>query len=198
MYNIKTTLPSVSISTLLSLTLIACGSDNEDSPISSKKYDCKSIIEQVNLPTLTTKLSATGQLSCKQLYGYPTLEFTDGVNEIAISQFISTKVFDSDLVVGTITINLQNATEHIVGTDATNGAVDCINTYDINTPITIYSSSAFSDISISDYQLKNSTCPSWVQSNDYETKVTRMTMTEEATITDDKGVVSTFSSYLNY
>ena len=213
MNNIKKTTLAITLFSLLSVGFTGCGSDAEEAidaalnngtstggstVTPSGSYDCEQVIEHPGHPTMTMRLSASGKLVCTEVYGYPELEFIDDVNELVVSQLISTEVFDSNYASGTATTNLAEGTEHIVGTDSTHGSVDCINTYDVPLPITFYSASDVEEFYIDDYQLTNTTCPSWINDDDEYEEPTRVSMSSDIVITDSRGETSTISTYFSY
>ena len=228
MNNIKKTTLAITLFSLLSVGFTGCGSDAEEAvnealngntgntentineivndntggnstTLPQGSYDCENTDEAFG-KTFTNNISATGKLSCSQFAGYPELEFTEGVNEMIISQLISTETFDSDIGSGTFTINLQDKTEHIVVTDSIYGSADCTITYDIDLPLTIYDPSMLENFYLEDeYQILNSTCPEWMdEDNDENTEPSRAVMTQETTITETSGDISTVSSYNSF
>ena len=181
------------------VTPISTIDDNITITSTDSSYNCENI-QEYNGKTFTIKLSTTGKLQCNDLYGYPELEFTEGVNELKVSQLISTIVSDSNSSFCTSTTNLAKGTDHIVGNDPIYGAVDCVNTYDVTLPFTFYSANDIQNFTLTNYyQLINSTCPSWVNDNTlkYE-EPSHSSLTEERVITETSGDISTISFYLNF
>lgn len=185
-----------------SMAFNGCGSsdstDSTDLPNAIVEYSCEStqIFDGINI---TMKLGANGNLTCDDLYGYPELQFIDNVNEMVINQLISSSTVTSNTHgSGTTTINLQEGTETIKGTDPENGSVDCVNTYDVPTPLYIYDAEELQNIYLDDYQLISTTCPAWVnEDDDSEDDIYEGTYTENITITETSGTVSEISSYVS-
>jgi len=227
MNNIKKTTLAITLFSLLSVGFTGCGSDAEEAvnealngntgntentineilndntggnstTLPQGSYDCENTYEFFG-GTFTSKLSASGKLTCSQLYDNPELEFAEGINEIVVSQLISTSTLDSDLATATFSVNLQEKTSHFIITSSVYGTADCRETYDIDLPLTITSVNELENFDISEYQVVSSTCPDWMnEDHDDDPEPTRATVSEEITITDSTGNISTISSYYNY
>lgn len=212
MNNIKTVSVSLVVASIVALS--GCGSDSVSTVVDglsggdasstgtegvtpSSSYDCSYDLVHPGTPTVTTSLSATGELTCSQEAGYPELKFKDGVNEISVTQLVSTQVVDSDAGVATVTYDLQAGTEHLVGSHPKYGKVDCVTRYDVELPLNVYSADNLNAFDFYNYQKLSTTCPDWVDNED-DYNPTRMSMTAETTITDSSGKTSTISSYLHY
>lgn len=182
-------------------TPIVAGDDSEnggvDAPIVA--YSCEESMSYGG-QTVTLKLGANGNLTCDDSYGYIELAFANGVNEMVVSQITSTTSFDSSYGSGSGTINYQEGTETIIGTDDEHGSVNCTNTYDIPLPLHIYDAEEFEYLSIYNYQRIDTDCPDWVNddSDDYDDDIGSFTYSENITITETSGTVSEVSLYQSF
>ncbi len=203
-------LMSLSVAAVLALSFSGCGSDSDsdggDSSSGSDPivaYECEASQSYEGI-TITMKLGANGNLKCEKPYGYPELQFVDGVNQMEISQIIASSSFTSKSHGnGTSVENLKEGTETIKGTDPKNGSVNCVNTYDVPLPLYVYDADELQNFYLDDYQLLSTTCPDWVNEDDddydddYENDVDEGTYTQNVTVTETSGTVSKISSYMS-
>jgi hypothetical protein len=151
----------------------------------------------------TFKLGADGSLACEMSYGVPVLTFANG-NGMDISQLVSVTKITTIYGNGTYTIDVEHGTETIVASSPEYGSANCVNTYDIPTPISVYEASDLEHFDISVYQLIRTTCPDWVNDDyDYDTDDDDETdvsgsFTENVTVTETSGKVSKISSYTSF
>ena len=208
------TFVSLGVATALVLSFVGCGgggggsshsNDNGGSdavgnggngvePIAA--YSCEAT-QNYNGKTITMKLGANGSVTCDKAYGYPQLKFIDGVNEMVVKQLISHVTFNSKgNGNGTMDINLKEGTETIKGSDPQHGSVNCVNTYDVPTPLNIYDANKLLISSLHAYQRIGTTCPDWVNAKDDANEDVRdFTLNLDITATETSGKVSKISSY---
>jgi hypothetical protein len=132
---------------------------------------------------------------------YADFILADNANQLVMTQIttIDTGSFDDANGKGTYTAtrDLAKGTSHLVGTSDTNGAFDCVQTYDVGTmPKTIYSTENFWQFMYLDgFQKINTTCPAWLENNTNNDTAGNMESVTTSTVTDDTGRVSTVKIY---
>lgn len=162
-------------------------------------YTCEDTLTVAG-QTMVMKLGANGNLACDNSGVYRQLVFANGINGMEIQQLTSTKVFNSNTTgSGTTTTDLQAGTERLQGTHPDHGSVDCVNTYDVPTPLSVYNPEDLEGFYLDGYQLIDTTCPDWVNDdedgNDEDDYYGNMTLTENTIITETSGTVSKLSTY---
>jgi len=211
MYKMK--LIGLGLTTVLALSFNGCGSDSSDgdsggssgdSGSSSQlvSYSCEGSMSNMGM-TVTSKMGANGNLTCEELSfngnSFTSLAFKSGTNEMIIDQIIATSEASSSEGTGTTKINLKDGTETLKGTDPDHGSVDCVNTYDVPSPLYIYDATDLENFYLDDYQLISTTCPDWVNDDDDfdDDEFVQGTFTQNATITETSGAVSEISTYMS-
>ena len=191
----------ISLVLLTSLGFSGCGSDSETKTSSDNSVDVSlldvgepivSYTCEASGNTMSIKSGANGNFICTDINGYPELRFIDGKNEMIITQAVIDYEFNSNESNAKATVDLQSGTENIVVTESKYGSVDCVNKYDIELPLYIYDAKKFEYFNIQDYQLLSTTCPNWVNENDYN-NLKKFKMLENAVVTEVSGDISKMS-----
>jgi hypothetical protein len=160
-------------------------------------FTCEST-QEFGGTTYVFKLGANGSLACETTYGVPVLTFANG-NGMDINQLVSVTKFTTSIGNGTYTIDVQHGTETIVASSSEYGSANCVNTYDVPTPISVYEASDLQHFDISAYQLVRTTCPDWVNEDDEtDDEEVSGSFAENVTVTETSGKVSKISSYTSF
>jgi len=202
-------LMSLSLSIAAALMLTACSVDSSDDSSSdnavedpakitpSAKYTCEKTADGE-----TNKWGADGDLKIECDAKRGVLVFNDNINEIKISQVVTTMTVDfveadGEKVVATVINNLKEGTKTIKGNSSKDGDVNCVEKFDtsVTLPETVSDTNRIGNFVYFEHMEKtNTTCPDWIDDeDDSEPKSAKFQM--NSIITDENGKVSHYSTY---
>jgi hypothetical protein len=195
-------------------SLVGCGDSNDsdvnsnDSDVSGGNINFSPITPLTDETTyqngaysITVKVGAEGNFKAGTPNNYPVVGFAENVNEIEIAQLIYHMAVDSKKEgSANIVTDLKAGTQTIEGSHPEYGSVKCVNTYDVELPMTIYS---VIDLLIFDldskYQRIDTTCPDWVNDDEDEDDEDEDLYAREGiinvTVTETSGTISKISHY---
>jgi len=163
----------------------------------------QSVTVAYNGKTMTMKAGADGDFKVVSSNGNPALSLAEGIDSLKVSQMIIQEYIKGDFPkegVSTIAItkDFKAGTEHIVGTSAAHGDIDCTNKYKSPLPLTITNENIDYNSEFDDNDRTETTCPAWVNADDdSEAEPKNFEMVSNATITAASGKVSHISRYIS-